>query len=257
MTEVAALLINRGADVDLPDQNGVVALHKACIDGHVDTAALLLLHSAALNLPSYIGVTPLHDASYNGHVATVSLLLRQPRLLPSLATIQGYSPLNVACIMGHINVARQLMDHPRLAWPSQGEVAACGDIAIRALLQQRLAARARTCARCGETADAATVTPFSTALSCPVSRLCVCPGPKPGQNGPPPAVYCGVVCQRAAWREWKTEHPRLDEAAVAAMRTPKLLRELRARKVDTARLLEASELRAALLAVAARPKAPR
>jgi ankyrin repeat protein len=201
------------------------------MEGHADTAALLLQHSAALNLQANAGNTPLHSTCYLNHMAVISLLLQQPRLLPSLADNDGDSPLTAACIMGHYNAVRQLLDHPHLAWPSPAETAACPH-AARALLQQRLAARARPCARCGRTADAATVTPFATALSCPVSRLCVCPGPKPGQNGPPAAVYCSVKCQRRTWKEWKKEHPRLSEAG----------------------LLELSELRAALLAAVPRPK---
>lgn len=48
-TEIARLLIEKGADVNSADEYGVTPLMQACDGGHTDTARLLIEHGANVN----------------------------------------------------------------------------------------------------------------------------------------------------------------------------------------------------------------
>eukprot|EP00441_Pelagodinium_beii_P003146 CAMPEP_0197704102 /NCGR_PEP_ID=MMETSP1338-20131121/125771_1 /TAXON_ID=43686 ORGANISM="Pelagodinium beii, Strain RCC1491" /NCGR_SAMPLE_ID=MMETSP1338 /ASSEMBLY_ACC=CAM_ASM_000754 /LENGTH=235 /DNA_ID=CAMNT_0043288001 /DNA_START=403 /DNA_END=1110 /DNA_ORIENTATION=- len=80
--EFASLLIEGGADLDLPAHKcqGDTALHLACLYGHASVASVLLNHGAADNPLNDHGLTPEHAAVANGHVECGSLLPRHSAL---------------------------------------------------------------------------------------------------------------------------------------------------------------------------------
>ena len=59
--------------VALPD--GRTALHMACANGHADVAAFLIEQGADLDAPNAEGSTALHWAAVNGHAAVLRQLL--------------------------------------------------------------------------------------------------------------------------------------------------------------------------------------
>jgi ankyrin repeat protein len=65
---VAALLIEKGADVHSTDKDGSTPLHKACYRGHTAIASLLIENGADVNRGADKGVTPCI-----GHVVRVIL----------------------------------------------------------------------------------------------------------------------------------------------------------------------------------------
>ena len=73
---IAELLCQRGADVDIKSDINRTLLHAALIDGYVDIAEWLLAHGADVMSLDGAGRTPLHLASENGQVDAVRLLLQ-------------------------------------------------------------------------------------------------------------------------------------------------------------------------------------
>lgn len=59
-----------------PNANGQSPLHKACGEGKHEIAATLLECGADVNARDDFGETPLHEAASYGHVETVKMLLR-------------------------------------------------------------------------------------------------------------------------------------------------------------------------------------
>ena len=72
---VAAVLLDRGAEVNAKTNNGWTPLHEAALNGHATVAALLLDRGAEVNAKTNNGWTPLHEAALNGHATVAALLL--------------------------------------------------------------------------------------------------------------------------------------------------------------------------------------
>ena len=74
-TEIAALLLDRGADVNAQYKGGF-ALYTAAVKGHTEIAALLLNRGADVNAKTNTGETSLHVAACEGHTEMAALLRR-------------------------------------------------------------------------------------------------------------------------------------------------------------------------------------
>ena len=74
--DIALLLLQRGADVDVLDKDGASPLHRASESGRIDIVRLLLEHNANVNLPDTSGYTALNLASFVGDVGISRLLLQ-------------------------------------------------------------------------------------------------------------------------------------------------------------------------------------
>lgn len=74
-TEVAHVLVARGAAVDVADDKGHTPLHMAARAGHTRMAAFLIKGGADLEHRSDKDLTPLYQAVVGGHPETVRLLL--------------------------------------------------------------------------------------------------------------------------------------------------------------------------------------
>lgn len=95
--DAAKLLIERGAEVNSPSQNGmrVMPLHSAVAGNYLDIARLLLEHGAQVNITQADAFMPLHGAAQNGNAAMIRLLLDHDAD-PSLPAENGKMPLDYA-----------------------------------------------------------------------------------------------------------------------------------------------------------------
>lgn len=75
--EVARYLVLKGADVNLPSNNGfhVHPIHSAVAGNYTDITRMLISHGALVNVKQQAGVTPLHSAAQNGNTDILILLL--------------------------------------------------------------------------------------------------------------------------------------------------------------------------------------
>ena len=65
--DVVQLLLDRGAEPNMADQNGMTPLHYAAFKGHKDVVQLLLERGAEQNMAAQKGFTPLHLAAFGAH----------------------------------------------------------------------------------------------------------------------------------------------------------------------------------------------
>jgi ankyrin repeat protein len=75
--EAARYLVLKGADVNLPSNNGynVFPLHSATAGNYTDIARMLVENGAKVNIKQQAGVTPLHSAAQNGNLDLLIMLL--------------------------------------------------------------------------------------------------------------------------------------------------------------------------------------
>jgi ankyrin repeat protein len=75
--EAARYLVLKGADVNLPSKNGynVYPLHSAAAGNYTNIARMLVENGAQVNIKQQAGVTPLHSAAQNGNLELLILLL--------------------------------------------------------------------------------------------------------------------------------------------------------------------------------------
>ncbi|XP_078689039.1 death-associated protein kinase 1-like [Branchiostoma floridae x Branchiostoma belcheri] len=94
-TEVAALLIEHGADLEARDKLDQTSLHVASDCGQTEVAALLIEHGADLETRGWAESRPLHRAAYRGHTGTCELLIRHGADVTA-RTEAGRTPSDVA-----------------------------------------------------------------------------------------------------------------------------------------------------------------
>jgi ankyrin repeat protein len=75
--EIARYLVLKGADVNLPSNNGfrVYPLHSAAAGNYTQIARMLIENNAQVNVKQQAGVTALHSAAQNGNIDLLILLL--------------------------------------------------------------------------------------------------------------------------------------------------------------------------------------
>jgi ankyrin repeat protein len=75
--EVARYLVLKGADVNLPSDNGfrVFPIHSAAAGSYTEIARMLIDNGANVNVKQQAGTTPLHSAAQNGNLELLILLL--------------------------------------------------------------------------------------------------------------------------------------------------------------------------------------
>src|SRR5205814_487279 len=107
--DMAALLLERGADVNRRSSEGATALHAAAGQGHAATVRLLLNAGAEARAANDRGVTPLHVAAMRGHREAAAALLEagadpNPRA-------ECPTPLSWAANWGDTGLLRLLVHH--------------------------------------------------------------------------------------------------------------------------------------------------
>jgi ankyrin repeat protein len=73
--ERVQILLEKGADPNFVDDNGLTALHMAADRGHIEITRLLLNQGANVNAQDLNGDTPLHNACLCEHKDIIVLLL--------------------------------------------------------------------------------------------------------------------------------------------------------------------------------------
>jgi len=75
--EVARYLVLKGADVNMPSNNGfhVYPIHSAAAGNYTDIARMLMEKGANVNVKQQAGATPLHTAAQNGNLELLILFL--------------------------------------------------------------------------------------------------------------------------------------------------------------------------------------
>lgn len=99
------LLLQRGADVNQPQGDGMTALHWAAERGDAEMVALLLAAGANVEAGTRIGdYAPLHIASRTGSAPVVAALLRAGANVSAVTTNSGVTPLHLAAESGNPDV---------------------------------------------------------------------------------------------------------------------------------------------------------
>jgi len=102
-TEIAILLLDKGADVNAQDNDGETPLHIASFKGYIEIAELLLDRGADVNARdgwSQSGRTPLHFAAWGGNSEIAKLLLDKGADI-NAKRWDGFTPLRWADTIGH------------------------------------------------------------------------------------------------------------------------------------------------------------
>jgi ankyrin repeat protein len=106
-TAIRALL-EQHADVNVPQVDGMTALHWATYQDDLESAGLLVQAGANANAANRYGVTPLSLACTNGNAAIVELLLKNGAD-PNIALPGGETPLMTASRTGTLAVVKALL----------------------------------------------------------------------------------------------------------------------------------------------------
>ena len=109
-TGIVELLLRKGANVNLPLDDGVTPLIAAAKHGNTDVCRLLLREpDIKVNQSSVSGVTALAHACEGGYKEIVKLLLRKGADA-NLSTKSGISPLHIASLHGYTAVVEILLN---------------------------------------------------------------------------------------------------------------------------------------------------
>ncbi|XP_011488875.2 protein TANC1 isoform X2 [Oryzias latipes] len=108
-TEMCALLLERGARLEIPNRRGMVPLLSAAKHGHTQVVELLLKQGADINVSDKQGRNALILAAAEGHTSTVELLMLKGATLSS-ADQEGLTALSWACMKGQKGVAQLMVE---------------------------------------------------------------------------------------------------------------------------------------------------
>ncbi|XP_058273097.1 protein phosphatase 1 regulatory subunit 12A isoform X3 [Hemibagrus wyckioides] len=94
-TEEVLRLLERGADINYANVDGLTALHQACIDDNVDMVTFLVEHGACINQPDNEGWIPLHAAASCGYLDIAEYLISEGANV-GVVNSEGETPLDIA-----------------------------------------------------------------------------------------------------------------------------------------------------------------
>ncbi|XP_035281675.1 protein phosphatase 1 regulatory subunit 12A isoform X3 [Anguilla anguilla] len=94
-TEEVLRMLDRGADINYANVDGLTALHQACIDDNVDMVTFLVEHGAGVNQPDNEGWIPLHAAASCGYMDIAQYLIGQGAHV-GVVNSEGETPLDIA-----------------------------------------------------------------------------------------------------------------------------------------------------------------
>jgi len=108
-SDMAILLIKKGADVNARGRDRQTPLHAAVSNGHTDIATLLITKGAEVNARNQDQGTPLHVAVAQGQTKAAGLLIGKDADLNARDKDQ-WTPLHWAAAAGKADVAKLLID---------------------------------------------------------------------------------------------------------------------------------------------------
>lgn len=103
------LLIEQGATLDLPEEDGGTGLHNAARMGHLNIVEVLVDHGASVDLQNQAGNTPMMIAASRGHVNVVRWLIEKGANIRH-KNKDGNTALSAAMEFGHHGVVEVLAD---------------------------------------------------------------------------------------------------------------------------------------------------
>jgi ankyrin repeat protein len=108
--EIARYLVLKGADVNLPSNNGfrVYPLHSAVAGDYTNIARMLIENNAQVNVKQQAGATALHSAAQNGNIDLLILLLEHGADV-SIRMEGGKLPADLAREKGFVEIAEALV----------------------------------------------------------------------------------------------------------------------------------------------------
>lgn len=106
--EMAELLIDAGADLNVRDDCGFSPLHKAVGENDTNMAKLLIAKGADVNSYDEINGTPLFTACAHNRLSISELLLSSGADV-NVCDKYGNSPIVYAVIRGHYDIVKQLI----------------------------------------------------------------------------------------------------------------------------------------------------
>jgi hypothetical protein len=105
------LLLDFGADAELPVSNGATPLSIACQEGNVDCVrAMIESGRCDIDAAKNDGATPLFVASQGNHATTVELICAAGASVDK-AALNGGTPILVACQQGHLETVQLLSSY--------------------------------------------------------------------------------------------------------------------------------------------------
>ncbi len=108
---IVEYLLSKGANISEKNgEYGSSALHKACASGALDIAKVLVNAGADVNLKSDEGYTPLSNAVSNNKQITVKYLISNGANIGEKNGKLGVSVLHKACMNGNLEIAKILVD---------------------------------------------------------------------------------------------------------------------------------------------------
>jgi ankyrin repeat protein len=108
--EIARYLVLKGADVNLPSNNGfrVYPLHSAVAGNYTQIARMLIENNAQVNVKQQAGATALHSAAQNGNIDLLILLLEHGADV-NIRMEGGKLPADLAREKGFVEIAEALV----------------------------------------------------------------------------------------------------------------------------------------------------
>ncbi|XP_066447796.1 protein phosphatase 1 regulatory subunit 12A isoform X1 [Eleutherodactylus coqui] len=94
-SEEVCKLLDRGADINYANVDGLTALHQACIDDNLEMVKFLVENGASINQPDNEGWIPLHAASSCGYIDIAEYLISQGANVGAVNS-EGDTPLDIA-----------------------------------------------------------------------------------------------------------------------------------------------------------------
>ncbi|XP_040266366.1 protein phosphatase 1 regulatory subunit 12A isoform X5 [Bufo bufo] len=94
-SEEVLKLLDRGADINYANVDGLTALHQACIDDNLEMVKFLVENGASINQPDNEGWIPLHAASSCGYLDIAEYLISQGANVGAVNS-EGDTPLDIA-----------------------------------------------------------------------------------------------------------------------------------------------------------------
>ncbi|KAM4747139.1 LOW QUALITY PROTEIN: protein phosphatase 1 regulatory subunit 12A [Rhinophrynus dorsalis] len=94
-SEEVLKLLDRGADINYANVDGLTALHQACIDDNIDMVKFLVENGASINQPDNEGWIPLHAASSCGYLDIAEYLISKGANVGAVNS-EGDTPLDIA-----------------------------------------------------------------------------------------------------------------------------------------------------------------